>query len=407
MKKDGYFSSGEFARMAHVTIRTIRYYDKKNLLKPSFTTESGARFYTVDDFRKLQQILLLKYLGFSLEDISEMIIEDSDSVIFQNALLLQKKLIQDRIEQMQMVADSIEQMVDKINNQDVLDWNQMLDIIHLTSMESSMKKQYINANNISARIRLHEEFSTNKQGWFPWILDKCNFSGEMKVLELGSGNGKLWTCVKDWKQEKYVNISVTVSDISEGMIRDARRNIGRESENFCYEVIDAMNIPYESESFDMVIANHTLFYCDDIDKACKEISRVIKNGGRFICSTYGAEHMREITDIVQEFDQRIVLSGEALYEKFGLENGESILGKYFDRVNKEIYDDSIIINKPEPLIEYILSCHGNQNQYLLEKYNEFKQFISKKTESEFYITKGAGVFICEKFTKSKKLKKSY
>ena len=41
MKKDGYYSSGEFARMAHVTLRTIRYYDKQNILKPSYVTESG------------------------------------------------------------------------------------------------------------------------------------------------------------------------------------------------------------------------------------------------------------------------------------------------------------------------------------------------------------------------------
>ena len=45
MKKDGYYSSGEFARMAHVTLRTVRYYDKQDILKPSLVTESGARFY--------------------------------------------------------------------------------------------------------------------------------------------------------------------------------------------------------------------------------------------------------------------------------------------------------------------------------------------------------------------------
>lgn len=44
MKKDGYYSSGEFARMAHVTLRTVRYYDKQDILKPSLVTESGARF---------------------------------------------------------------------------------------------------------------------------------------------------------------------------------------------------------------------------------------------------------------------------------------------------------------------------------------------------------------------------
>ena len=76
MKKDGYYSSGQFARMAGVTLRTIRYYDQHDILKPSLVTEAGARFYTDGDFARLQQILLLKYLGFSLEDIQEMTIED-------------------------------------------------------------------------------------------------------------------------------------------------------------------------------------------------------------------------------------------------------------------------------------------------------------------------------------------
>ena len=46
MHKEGFYSSGEFAKKANVTVRTIRFYDKKNLLKPSYVNENGARFYT-------------------------------------------------------------------------------------------------------------------------------------------------------------------------------------------------------------------------------------------------------------------------------------------------------------------------------------------------------------------------
>ena len=53
MKKDGYYSSGQFARMAGVTLRTIRYYDQHDILKPSLVTEAGARFYTDGDFARL------------------------------------------------------------------------------------------------------------------------------------------------------------------------------------------------------------------------------------------------------------------------------------------------------------------------------------------------------------------
>ena len=59
MKLPGFYSSGEFAAKAHITKKTIRYYDEHHILKPSFVNENGARFYTDEDFARLQQILFL------------------------------------------------------------------------------------------------------------------------------------------------------------------------------------------------------------------------------------------------------------------------------------------------------------------------------------------------------------
>ena len=78
MKKEGYYSSGQFAKMAEVSVRTIRYYDKQNILKPSYVNENGARFYSDRDLARLQQILLLKFLGFSLDDIREITVDTAD-----------------------------------------------------------------------------------------------------------------------------------------------------------------------------------------------------------------------------------------------------------------------------------------------------------------------------------------
>ena len=71
MKLPGYYTSGQFAHMAEVSVRTIRYYDQQNILKPSYVSDAGARFYTDEDLARLQQILLLKFLGFSLDDIRD------------------------------------------------------------------------------------------------------------------------------------------------------------------------------------------------------------------------------------------------------------------------------------------------------------------------------------------------
>ena len=393
MKKDGYYSSGEFARMAHVTLRTVRYYDKQDILKPSLVTESGARFYTDEDFARLQQILLLKYLGFSLDDIREMTIGDSDYHFMLNSLNIQLRLVRDRIEQMQLVEKAIQDTAQAIQDHHTIDWSQMLNLIHLTGMEKSLKNQYQNATNISSRINLHSLYSQNKQGWFPWIFQQCHIRPGLRILELGCGDGTLWTDNLSLIPE---DISITLSDISSGMLRDARRAIGSSDTRFAFRAFDCKKIPYKDESFDLVIANHVLFYCDDIPAVLKEIRRVLSPGGHFLCSAYGKAHMQEVSQLVEDFDDRIVLSADKLYERFGRENGQKILEPFFPDAKWHSYEDFLLIQDAEPLISYVLSCHGNQNQYILDHYKEFRAFATKKTAKGFRITKDAGVFLCEK-----------
>ena len=170
MKPEGYYTSGQFAKMARISVRTVRFYDKQNILKPSYVSPAGSRFYTDKDFARLQQILLLKYLGFSLEDIKEMTIDDTDYHFTLNSLALQQKLVQDRIEQLQLVEKAIEDTTREIQENRSINWSHMLDLIHLTGMEKSLKGQYLNSKNISDRIRLHSLYSQNKEGWFPWLF---------------------------------------------------------------------------------------------------------------------------------------------------------------------------------------------------------------------------------------------
>lgn len=385
-----YYSSGEFARMAQITVRTVRYYDKQNILKPSLVTPTGARFYTEEDFARLQQIMLLKYLGFSLEDIRELTVNDSDYSYLEHSLEQQQNLVRDRIEQLQLVEQAIGETVTEIRQQQNVDWNRMRELIHLTGMENSLKAQYRNSTNISARIRLHRLFSSNKQGWFPWIYEQCQITEGMKILELGCGNGRLWI---ENKAKLPADCEIILSDISEGMIRDVRREQSLQDDRFSFAAFDCHAISYEDASFDLVIANHVLFYCKDVDRVCSEVGRVLKPGGRFVCGTYGVAHMQEVSRLVTQFDDRITLSGENLYEHFGKENGAQALAPYFAEVDWQQYEDALIVTQAEPLIEYVLSCHGNQNQYILEKYNKFRKYVEGQIRNGYTITKDAGIFI--------------
>jgi DNA-binding transcriptional MerR regulator len=70
------FKIGEFSKLAQVPVATLRYYDQVGLLKPVAVDRfSGYRFYAADQLPRLHRILALKGLGFSLEQIAEVLDE--------------------------------------------------------------------------------------------------------------------------------------------------------------------------------------------------------------------------------------------------------------------------------------------------------------------------------------------
>ena len=130
-----FYTSGQFARKANVTLRTIRFYDKKDILKPSFRNNNGNRYYTDEDLVKLQQILLLKYLGFSLDEIREITLGSGDWHILQESLSIQKKLVQERIGELQSVLTAIDNTSMAIEENQDINWDEMMNLVHLTAIE--------------------------------------------------------------------------------------------------------------------------------------------------------------------------------------------------------------------------------------------------------------------------------
>lgn len=380
-----YYKTGQFAKMANVSERTIRYYDKIGLLKPSFIMENGYRQYSEKDFIKLQKIIALKHLGFSIEDIFPMVNNNQN---LKESLDLQISLINSKIAHLQVLKDALQTSSRQVKNQN-FDWKNLISLAQMTNDDSKIVEQYMDSNNLNVRIQLHEKYSTNPQGWFPWLYSQMNFNGVYRLLEIGCGNGQLW----EKNTLNLRNREFFLSDSSEGMVKEVREKYGSQ---FNCIVVDCEQIPFKDNYFDCIIANHVLFYLNDLNQGLKEIRRVLRPNGVLYCSTYGQNHMKEINEIVKEFDDRIVLSSNNLYSKFGLENGQEILNQHFNSVQLNVYKDSLLIDEAQPLIDYIMSCHGNQNEIIGPQMNRFKEYIDQiLIKKKIKVSKEAGLFICQ------------
>ena len=100
-----YYTTGKFAKLANVSERTLRYYDKIGLLKPSKMESNGYRKYAKEDLRKLQKIILLKKLGFPLEEITIMLLESDTSWI--ESLNMQINLVDQKIRYFASLKDTM------------------------------------------------------------------------------------------------------------------------------------------------------------------------------------------------------------------------------------------------------------------------------------------------------------
>ena len=383
------YSTGEFAKMAGVTLRTIRYYDKIGLLKPTTILDNGYRRYCNRDLITLQKILSLKELGFSLEEIYPLI-QDDNKNSFKESIKLQTNLIDQKIKHLTNLKDSLKATERLINKKNIA-WDKIIELIRLSTIDDNIVAQYMNSKNLDTRIKLHDQYSLNPQGWFPWLFEQIDFTTVYRLLELGCGNGKLW----ENNHYNLRNREIFLSDNSEGMIEEVKHKLGNE---YNYIVVDCQSIPFKNNYFDTIIANHMLFYLKDLNQGLQEITRVLKTNGTFYCSTYSKKHMQEISALAKKFDPRITLSNDPLPERFGLENGKDILLKYFSYVELKKYEDSLLITDAQPLIDYILSCHGNQNEYLSNRLKEFKSYIENliKETNGIRITKDSGLYICTK-----------
>ena len=254
--------------------------------------------------------------------------------------------------------------------------------------QQTVKEQYANAGNLNTRISIHQKYSTNKMGFGNWIFSNYKITEGMKVLELGCGTGDMW---KGHEDLMNTCSKIILSDFSEGMLENAKVNIG-ENKTVEYRVIDIQDIPFEAESFDVVIANMMLYHVPDMSRGLSEVCRVLKKSGTFYCATFG-EH-----GIMEFISKALNAYGieDNMNKTFTLQNGQEILKPFFSDIQKLNYEDSLAVTEIDDLIDYIYSLSSMSTLSTVPK-NEIRDVLTKHAvNGVLTVPKEYGMFCCRK-----------
>ena len=390
------YTAGELAKMAGVSLRTIHFYDIKGLLCPVDYSESGYRLYDQKSFATLQHILMLKYLGFSLQQIANVIENKGD---IPEHLSQQRKLLSDKKEHLEKLISTIEVVQNSAGEKQ---WDALLHLLNLMSEDEKVIEQYQSSANLNKRINIHS-YSTSTQNWFAWVYERLQIQNGQKILEIGCGNAILWA------RNVYKipeNVEITLTDRSEGMLMEAQKKLEPyqgvfEEQNIKinYQIADANKLLIPAKSYDLIIANHMLYHVTNIKSCLEAVSKALKANGTFCCSTIGKEHMKELHEIVAGFDADIAIEIPSEHHTtcFRLENGIDYLKEHFSMIHQDIQDNDLLVDNVEAIYNYVHSYSGNAPYILEKRADEFRELIKKKLEKEgvIYIHKSAGMFMCK------------
>jgi ubiquinone/menaquinone biosynthesis C-methylase UbiE len=249
--------------------------------------------------------------------------------------------------------------------------------------------QYKSDNNLNARIHLHRNYSVNPANWFDWVFSHIDIKIDDEVLDVGCGPSGLWVN-QIGKQSFPKNCLLT--DLSFGMVKTSQNIIGNQA---LYANVDAMFLPFASNSADVIIANHMLYHVPDIEQTLVGFQRVLKPGGTLYAVTNGENHLVEMMDIAKKFTPSTIKFSR-FSQSFSTENGADKLKKLFDRVDVIPFPDKLVVPIPTPIIDYIKSMITKEESIDL-KYDEFRNYLEKEIEEKgpIQITKNSVLFIAK------------
>ena len=386
------------AEIAGITYKSIRIYVEKGLLTPDKITESGYKLFSRRSVEKLQRILMFKYLDFTLEEIGQMLEYEN----IQESLGKQLELIELKITHLNQIKKAVEDMQ---SLSDEKNWDKMLDIMKLTSQREEVIKQYIKSDNLEKRINIHE-YSTSDVNWHDYLLDKCDIKEGMSILDIGCGNGLLWYRERNLLPD---NINIHLVDNSKAMLDSAKQIHFSEKDfytdksiKFHYHICDASNInklsEINSKKFHRIMANHMLYHIDDSDRKLLlgYVNAMLTDDGKFIASTIGKNHMKEIFELAYEYDKN-VKAPEWFSRGFILENGKEQLDVFFSNVTMFYHDNNLLIPDWRVIYDYFCSLPGIEKVLRKNKEACVKFLKDRVTESKpFFIRKSTGVFVAKK-----------
>ena len=134
------YTTGEIAKLCGVSVRTVQYYDARNILIPSELSEGGRRLYSEDDLRKMEVICFLRNLGLPINSISQLLSEKDPGSVISILLEQQEQVLREEIRERQQKLQMIDGLTHELKGLENFSVESIGDIAHIMQNKKKLKK---------------------------------------------------------------------------------------------------------------------------------------------------------------------------------------------------------------------------------------------------------------------------
>lgn len=391
---DKKMTSGEIAKKVGVSQKTIRLYDEKGLLKPSEYSEGNYRLYDKEALLILENIIALKQIGFSLEEIRDNLTNDSELNIV-DSLNAQLKIMEEKKLEIERVIECIKGMLARTEGQP--DWNTVAEIAKMIQ-----KDQGADARHFYALKHTAED-----KDWYERLFEYLDIDEDSKVLDLGCGFAKLWRNNWDSIPEGVKIDAVDVrgswaDNFVEYITENADKLACGTSVNMIWGNIEENEVWENADSYQYIVAHYLIDFIEDKEGLLKNAAEHLAADGMFSCNYaevkkehYYWQEKLEKAGVDTKFIKDVINKKTTRNEEF-----KSLLGKYFGQIQSVKFTNSMRFDNADEAFDRLCKCYSKNQKMIEDNKVKIMDMLAKEIEacgviivendSEFFTCRNGG-----------------
>ena len=382
------FTVGELANLAGVSTRTIRYYDKKGLLCPVAYSENQYRQYDKSSLLQLQQVMMLKYLGFSLDEIRR-IFQSQKEMSVAELLEEQKRMLLEKREQLNRVINVVTK-TQECCGRDEMNLHQLSELVKMLTYNASANQSY----------EYFEKYGVKQQDWYPWLFRQIKIQKGEKVLDIGGGYGLVWR--RSFSQIPQ-GVRIVMLDKSREQINlmqsfvDENRKLLKKGSSFSFVNADMNKVSYGTEEYDCIISLHMWPYIENRTAYLDKVFRALKPNGRMCANMNWKDFMPGLDSLLKGFSKDLDIRLQSEKRQESIREIEEEFRVTFPATDCRLYDNELRISDSGDLYRFLLN-QGAIGKQIAGYGREFVKYLDEylKCEGEIVIPSYAKLMIGEK-----------